>query len=70
MKIGDLVQLTSEARRTTHYGDVGIIVKIHMAFSKDAYRHTFYWVQWNGENRPYIHFAHELKVLQEGKENL
>ena len=70
MKIGDLVQLTPEARRTTHYGDVGIIVKIHMAYARSVERHTFYWIQWSEEDRAYIHFAHELKILREGKENL
>ena len=68
MRVGDLVELTPEAGRTTSYGDAGIIVKIHMAHAYSAERHTFYWVQWNGEDRPLIHFAHELKVLQ-GKEN-
>ena len=65
-EIGDLVILSTESKRKNNKDEIGIVVKVHRAF-KEANRHTFYWVKWNS-NRPYIHFAHELIIIQRAKE--
>ncbi len=65
-EIGDLVILSTQSRRQNNKDAIGIVVKVHKAF-KEANRHTFYWVKWNS-NRPYIHFAHELIIIQRAKE--
>ena len=65
-EVGDLVILSTESRRKNNKDEIGVVVKVHRAF-KESNRHTFYWVKWNS-NRPYIHFAHELIIIQRAKE--
>ena len=66
LEVGDLVILSTEARRHHHKSDIGIVIKVHRAFKEET-RHIFYWVKWENY-RPFIHFAHELVIIKKGKE--
>ena len=69
-EIGDLVipndqQLTLSRREADEFG---IITRIHKPFRHPKIK-IFYWVKWNGAKREFVHFDHELVLLEKGKKN-
>jgi len=71
-EIGDLVQPNSATYRRKDpnpqsVGAIGIVVKVHRSYENPNAK-IFYWIRWNGDRRSYIHFDHELALIQKGEE--
>ena len=71
-EIGDLVQPNSATYRrkdpSLHSADaIGIVVKVHRSYENPNAK-IFYWIKWNGDRRSYVHFDHELTLIQRGEE--
>ena len=69
--VGDLVvpngaTLTLSRREAE---DFGIVIKVHKPFSHPKVK-IFYWVLWSRESRSFVHFDHELILLEKGKEKI
>ena len=67
-EVGDLVipndQALTLSRRDAN--EFGIITKVHKPFKHPKIK-IFYWVMWSRETRSYVHFDHELILLEKGK---
>jgi len=64
-EIGDLVipndqALTLSKREANEFG---IITKVHKPFTHPKIK-IFYWVLWASSKRSYVHFDHELVLLE------
>lgn len=69
-KVGDLV-VPRESALVLSQRDIdefGIIVKVHKPFTHPKIK-IFYWVLWTGTTREYVHFDHELSLLERGRKN-
>ena len=67
--VGDLVvpngtTLTLSRREAE---DFGIVTKVHKPYNHPRVK-IFYWVLWSRETRTYVHFDHELILLEKGIE--
>ena len=68
-EIGDLVipKESTLVLSQREAGEYGVVVKIHKPFTHPKIK-IFYWVLWAGAKRSYVHFDHELVLLQRGRE--
>ncbi len=70
-EIGDLVQPNSATYRRRGPNPpteaIGIVVKVHRSYENPNAK-IFYWIKWNEDRRSYIHFDHELILIQKGEE--
>ena len=69
-EVGDLVipndqALTLSRREASEFG---IIIKVHRPFTHPKIK-IFYWVLWSSSTRSYVHFDHELVLLEKGRKN-
>jgi hypothetical protein len=67
-EIGDLVipRESALALSQRESDEFGIVVKIHKPFTHPKIK-IFYWVLWTGTKRSYVHFDHELTLLERGR---
>ena len=66
-EVGDLVIPNSQelALSKREANEFGIVVKVHRPFQHPKIK-IFYWVRWTSSTRSYVHFDHELTLLEKG----